>query len=109
LLGLAGIASAWRTLPIAGRPEIVCILTRAAHRQGYATEAVRASIADGFGRRGLTEVLARVNPANVRSQAGARRAGMIPVPALDFDDPDRPPGHRLRPSIIFRMVPGDSG
>jgi RimJ/RimL family protein N-acetyltransferase len=84
-----GIEAAWR-------------LARAAWGNGYATEAARAALADGFDRMGLQEILAVTMAANKRSQAVMRRIGMTSDPADDFDDPDVD-DPSLRRHVVYRV------
>ncbi len=56
---------------------------------GYASEAARASLDDGFSRLGLAEIVAYTGPGNLRSQAVMRRVGMHRDPARDYARPDR--------------------
>lgn len=70
---------------------------------GYATEAARAAIADGFERAGLAEIVSFTAPANVRSVAVMERLGMTHDPADDFDHPNLPEGHPLRRHVLYRI------
>jgi RimJ/RimL family protein N-acetyltransferase len=55
--------------------ELACLLDPAVHGRGFATEAARAVIADGFQRRGFDEVMARADPGNTASLRGLERLG----------------------------------
>jgi RimJ/RimL family protein N-acetyltransferase len=55
--------------------ELACLLDPAVHRLGIGTEAARAVIDDGFGRRGYTEVVARADDENIASLRGLQRLG----------------------------------
>jgi RimJ/RimL family protein N-acetyltransferase len=70
---------------------------------GYATEAARAVIVDGFTTLGLAEVVAFTVPANLRSRAVMERLGMRHSPADDFDHPAVPAGHPLRRQVLYRI------
>jgi RimJ/RimL family protein N-acetyltransferase len=70
---------------------------------GYATEAARAAVADGFTRVGLSEIVSFTVPANVRSRRVMERTGMTHDPADDFDHPSFPVGHRLRRHVLYRL------
>ncbi|MEV5745859.1 GNAT family N-acetyltransferase [Microbispora rosea] len=83
--------------------EIGWRLARSAWGRGYATEAAWASLEDGFGRIGLTEVVSFTAVPNVRSQAVMRRLGMTHDPAEDFDHPALPEGHPLRRHVLYRI------
>ena len=71
--------------------------------KGYATEAARAAVADGFGRLGLQEIVSMTAPANVRSIAVMERLGMTHDPSDDFDHPNVPEGHPLRRHVLYRL------
>ncbi|GGF56043.1 acetyltransferase [Azorhizobium oxalatiphilum] len=83
--------------------EIGWRIQKAFWGQGYVSEAARLTLADGFSRLDLTEILALTIPANLRSQAVMRRLGMSHDPAEDFDHPSVPPGHRLRRHVLYRL------
>ena len=75
--------------------------------RGFATEAARATIADGFDRVGLGEVVSFTVPANVRSWRVMERLGMTRDPADDFDHPRLPVGHHLRRHVLYRLRRND--
>ena len=83
--------------------EIGWRLARPYWGQGYATEAARAAIDDGFGRLALDEIVAFTVPANRRSWRVMERLGMSRDPVDDFDHPDFPPGHKLRRHMLYRI------
>jgi len=86
-----------------GAVEIAWRLARPYWGQGYATEAARAALADGFGRLGLDEIVAVTTPMNRRSRAVMERLGMIHDEAGNFEHPRVPEGHRLRPHVLYRL------
>lgn len=57
---------------------------RSAWGKGFASEAARAALHDGFGRHGWTEVLSYTAPDNLRSQAVMGRLGLAREPHRDF-------------------------
>jgi RimJ/RimL family protein N-acetyltransferase len=71
---------------------------------GYATEAARAVLADGFGRLALAEVVSFTVPANLRSRAVMERLGMRHSPEDDFDHPSLPEGDPLRRHVLYRLA-----
>jgi RimJ/RimL family protein N-acetyltransferase len=83
--------------------EIGWRLDRTYWGRGFATEAARAALADGFGRVGLTEIVSFTAPANVRSVRVMERLGMTHNPADDFEHPTLPEGHRLRRHVLYRL------
>ena len=85
------------------RIEIGWRLARRYWGRGYAIEAARASIADGFGRLGFDEIVAFTVPANERSRRVMERLGMSRDPNDDFDHPHFPEGHPLRRHVLYRL------
>jgi RimJ/RimL family protein N-acetyltransferase len=101
-IGMTGLDPVDEELPFGG-VEIGWRLAREAWGHGYATEAARATLAYGFDRLGLTEILAITAAGNERSQAVMRRLGMTREPADDFDNPTVPAGP-LRRSVLYRAA-----
>ncbi len=83
--------------------EVGWRLARTAWGQGYATEAARTAVADGFGRLRLDEIVSFTTTTNLPSQRVMQRLGMTRDPADDFDHPNLPPGHRLRRHVLYRL------
>ena len=83
--------------------EVGWHLARAYWGSGFALEAARAAIADGFERIGLAEIVSFTSPLNVRSIRVMERLGMTRNPADDFDHPRLPQGHRLRRHVLYRI------
>jgi RimJ/RimL family protein N-acetyltransferase len=75
--------------------------------RGFATEAARAAVADGFDRFGLEEIVSFTVPANVRSVRVMERLGMTRDPADDFDHPRLPVEHQLRRHVLYRLRRSD--
>lgn len=84
-------------------PEVGWRLDKAYWHKGYATEAARAAIADGFDRMGLTEVVSFTTPLNLPSIRVMQRLGMTHDAAGDFDHPNVPEGHPLRRHVLYRL------
>ena len=72
--------------------------------KGYATEAARSALADGFGRVGLKEIVSFTIPANLRSIAVMERLGMTRDLDGDFDHPNVPRGHPHRRHVLYRIA-----
>lgn len=83
--------------------EIGWRMARAHWGRGYATEAARAALDDGFARLGLAEVVSFTAVGNVRSRQVMERLGMTRDAADDFDHPKLPEGHPLRPHVLYRI------
>jgi RimJ/RimL family protein N-acetyltransferase len=84
--------------------EVGWRLARSAWGNGYATEAARRALEFGF-EDGLDEIVSFTTVANRRSRAVMERLGMSHDPADDFDHPSLPPGHPLRPHVLYRLKP----
>jgi RimJ/RimL family protein N-acetyltransferase len=104
-IGVVGLADAHETVPVAPAIEAAWRLARSYWGHGYALEAARAMIDDGFGRLSLTEIIAITVTENWRSRRVMERLGMTRDPAedFDFDHPRLPPGHSLRPHVLYRI------
>jgi RimJ/RimL family protein N-acetyltransferase len=72
---------------------------------GYATEGAKATLAFGFERLQLAEILSFTVPANRRSWSVMERIGMTRDPEDDFDHPVLPEGHPLRRHVLYRIAP----
>lgn len=83
-LGYARIMPVLRGHPLGVHNEIGWRLNREAWGQGYASEAAKAALDDGFARLGLKEILSYTAETNLRSQAVMERIGMSRTPAKDF-------------------------
>lgn len=83
--------------------EIGWRLHAAYWRQGYALEAARAALGFAFETLALDEVLAFTVPANLPSQGLMRRLGMRRDAHGDFEHPNLPEGHALRPHVLYRL------
>ncbi|HEV2967425.1 MAG TPA: GNAT family N-acetyltransferase [Candidatus Dormibacteraeota bacterium] len=83
--------------------EIGWRLARDYWGSGFATEAARTAIADGFERVGLGEIVSFTTAINVRSVAVMERLGMTHDPSDDFDHPRLPVGHHLRRHVLYRL------
>ena len=71
--------------------------------RGFAGEAARAAIEDGFYRFDIAQVVAFTVPANRRSRAVMERLGMTRDPADDFDFHRFPEGDPLRRHVLYRL------
>lgn len=74
--------------------------------EGFAHEAAEASLACAFGRLGIDEVIAYTAVINEPSRRVMEAVGMTHDPRDDFEHPDLPEGHRLRPHVLYRARRG---
>jgi RimJ/RimL family protein N-acetyltransferase len=102
-IGFVGLSSPGFEAAFTPCVEVGWRLSRAAWGQGYATEAARAAMADGFSRLDLDEIVSFTARTNVRSQAVMRRLGMTHFPADDFDHPRLATGSPLRAHVLYRL------
>lgn len=91
-------------VPIAPCVEVSWRLRRDMWGHGYATEAARAAIAQGFDELGLEEVVSFTTVGNGRSRRTMERLGMRRDMASDFDHPKLPEGHPLRRHVVYRLA-----
>ena len=84
--------------------EIGWRLATSAWGRGYATEGARAALAFGFDTAGLDEIVSMTTETNMRSRAVMERIGMTRRPEDDFEYPLLPPGHPLRPHVLYRIA-----
>ena len=84
--------------------EIGWRLDRMYWGHGYATEAARAGIVDGFERVGLREIVSFTVPANVRSIRVMERLGMTRDVDGDFEHPNVSEGHAVRHHVLYRIA-----
>jgi RimJ/RimL family protein N-acetyltransferase len=72
---------------------------------GYATEAARAALRYGFDTVGLDEIVSFTSAINVRSWRVMERLGMRRDAGGDFEHPNVPEGHPVRPHVLYRVRP----
>jgi len=85
--------------------EIGWRLAAAHWNQGYATEGAREALRFGWelGSPRLEEIVAFTVPGNARSRRVMEKLGMRHDPADAFEHPRLPPGHPLRPHVLYRI------
>lgn len=101
-LGCTGLAHTNFDAHFTPAVEVAWRLVRSAWGNGYATEAAGAALAFAAGTLELAEVVSFTVPGNVRSIAVMQRLHMTRDPGDDFDHPNLPPGHPLRPHVLYR-------
>ena len=102
-VGFAGLAL--QTFPAHFTPavEVGWRLKRSAWGHGYATEAALAALDYGFVVAELDEIVSMTAVTNLRSQRVMQRIGMTHDPADDFEHPNVPDGHRVKPHVLYRI------
>ena len=102
-LGFIGLA--WQTFeaPFTPCTEIGWRLARGAWGQGYATEGASECLRFGFEDCGLEEIFSFTTVGNTASRHVMEKIGLHHHPDDDFEYPNIPPGHPLRPHVVYRL------
>jgi RimJ/RimL family protein N-acetyltransferase len=106
MAGFIGYVGLWpATFPAHFTPAVEVGWRLAADQwgHGYATEAARAALAHGFDSLGLEEIVSFTSTVNVRSWRVMERLGMRRDASGDFEHPNVPEGHPLRPHVLYRI------
>ena len=103
-IGFTGLAVQTFDAPFNPSVEVGWRLTRSAWGNGYALEAARAAVADGFERLGLDEIVSMTATTNLRSQSVMQRLAMTCDAADDFEHPKVPEGSPLRRHVLHRLT-----
>lgn len=102
-IGFIGLSIPRRQLPFSPCVEVGWRLARRFWGHGYATEGARASLAVGFHRLNLAEVVSFTSVANLPSRAVMERIGMSNT-ERDFDHPAVPEGSSLRRHCLYSIT-----
>ena len=103
-IGAVGLTHVRFEAPFTPAVEIAWRLHRHYWGQGYATEAARAALRDGFDRVGLPEIVAITALGNLASAKVMERLGM--TRSIEFDHPAITAGHQLSRHILYRISRG---
>ncbi len=106
-VGYVGLWPATFEAPFTPAVEIGWRLRREAWGRGYATEAARVALDDGFDRLGLDEIVSFTAAINHRSRRVMDKLGMQHDPADDFAHPSVATTSPLRPHVLYRLTAGD--
>ncbi len=101
LIGAVGLMRVVFEASFTPAVEVMWRLHRPYWGQGYATEAARAAIVDGFRRVGLQEIVAMTSLLNTASMRVMERLGM--VRSFEFDYPNRLQGSPLSRHVLYRL------
>ena len=101
-LGVVGLETVAYQAHFTPAVEVAWRLARPYWGRGYATEAAGAALDYGFGKLGLSEIVALTVPANQRSRRVMERLGMTRSPEDDFDHPRIPQGS-LKRHVLYRL------
>jgi RimJ/RimL family protein N-acetyltransferase len=104
--GFIGYVGLWpATFPAHFTPAVEVGWRLAADQwgQGYATEGARAALEYAFGKLDFKEIVSFTSAINVRSWRVMERLGMRRDLSGDFEHPNVPEGHPLRPHVLYRI------
>jgi RimJ/RimL family protein N-acetyltransferase len=104
LLGFTGLAYRDFEAHFAPCIEIGWRLAAFAWGHGYATEAAREVLRFGFEIATLDEIVSFTSRGNEPSIRVMERIGLHRDPNDDFDYPNLPVGHPLRPHVLYRLT-----
>lgn len=104
-IGFVGLSCPTFDAPFSPCVEIGWRLAHMYWGRGYATEGARAALDAAFGELGLPEVVSFTTKDNERSRRVMERLGMTRDERDDFDHPELPEGHPLRPHVLYRIRP----
>ena len=106
-IGFVGISIPPYTLPFSPCVEIAWRICPEEWGRGYAPEAAKEVLRDGFERVGLEEIVSFTTLTNLKSRRVMEKLGMQHCPDQNFDHPMVPEGHRLRRHVLYRMGKSD--
>ncbi|MGV8838685.1 MAG: GNAT family N-acetyltransferase [Bauldia sp.] len=101
-IGFVGVAGLTPALPIQGM-QVGWRLASDVWGRGYAPEAAAAAMDDAFADLALPEILSYAVAANAPSRRVMEKLGLRRDPGLDFEHPELPEGHTLRPHVVYRI------
>jgi len=102
LIGFTGLGVPRFEASFVPAVEVGWRLARAAWGNGYASEAARAALTEGFDTYGLEEIVSFTSEGNLRSRAVMERLGMSHDPDDDFEHPALA-GHPLSHHVLYRL------
>jgi RimJ/RimL family protein N-acetyltransferase len=101
-IGYVGLAEPGFAAHFTPCVEIGWRLAFAQWGRGYAREAARAVLAHAASDLSLAEIVAFTAAGNHRSRRVMAAIGMTHDASDDFDHPNLPAGHWLRPHVLYR-------
>ena len=107
-IGYVGLHRVPFVAPFTPAVEVGWRLAREHWGHGYATEAATEAVRFGLEDIGLEEVVSFTTPDNVRSWKVMESIGMVRDATSDFEHPNVPIGHHLRPHILYRFPTGST-
>jgi RimJ/RimL family protein N-acetyltransferase len=102
-IGFIGLNDATFDASFTPAVEVGWRLAQDAWGHGYAAEGATAALRFAFNDLGLDEVVSFTTVKNTRSRAVMERLGLARNPAEDFEHPNVPEGHPIRPHVLYRI------
>jgi RimJ/RimL family protein N-acetyltransferase len=102
-IGFIGLAIPSFVAPFTPCVEIAWRLARDHWGQGLATEGARAVLRHAFESLGMTGLVSFTTQTNLRSRRVMERIGMVRDSSADFQHPNLPEAHPLRPHVLYRI------
>jgi ribosomal-protein-alanine N-acetyltransferase len=103
-LGFVGLAYQTFEAPFTPCVEVGWRLDKSSWGRGYATEAAREALRFGFEEIGLEEIVSFTSREHAESRHVMEKIGLQRDPEDDFDHPNMPQGHPLRPHVLYRLT-----
>lgn len=102
-IGYVGISEVRFPADFAPALEIGWRLAATSWGHGFATEAAKACMAHAFSEFGFPDLVSFTTRGNTKSIAVMERIGMSRNPDDDFEHPNLPEDHPLRPHVLYRI------
>ena len=102
-IGYIGLWPATFPAPFTPAVEVGWRLAANQWGRGYASEGGKAALRYGFDTAGLDEIVSFTSRLNARSWRVMERLGMRRDAGGDFEHPNVPQGHPLRPHVLYRI------
>jgi RimJ/RimL family protein N-acetyltransferase len=106
-IGYVGFSEAQFESPFTPCIEIGWRLAYRYWGQGYAPEAAREVLRDGFDRLAMEEIVSFTSVLNTKSIRVMEKIGMKRYPKEDFLHPALEDNHRLKPHVLYRLSKAD--
>jgi RimJ/RimL family protein N-acetyltransferase len=102
-IGFIGLNIPRFDAPFMPAVEIGWRLAHAHWGQGLATEGARAVVQHAFQALNFPSLVSFTTAANLRSRSVMQNIALVHDPAADFEHPNLPAGHPLRPHVLYRI------
>ena len=102
-IGYVGLWPATLEAPFTPAVEVGWRLARQFWGSGFASEAARSAIADGFDRLAINEIVSFTSTINAKSRRVMEKLGMTHGIGDDFEHPSVPLGNPLRTHVLYRL------